>query len=159
MMKTFCEHTCDVSAPALLHEFVSLCLSLFGNAVARSLSLYVSLTWYFPLGYSLPCLWACEMSQSEEKAPPSLWKPLARLYENVLKGRRFQGRAKNWQWTEYVSIGLPFFVFFNLLLASKQWCSISCDIVLRFFGSQRCFQFKYSNLAPSCKRQWLLWIY
>lgn len=95
----------------------------FGNALACS-SLYVSLTWYFPLGYSPPCLWACEMSQSEEKAPQSLWKPLVRLYENVLRERHFQGWTKklggNW-------IGWTIFGKQTMSISS----SLSCVIVLR----------------------------
>lgn len=56
-----------------------------------SLSLSLSQTWYFSLGSPLLCLWGCEMSLSEEKAPSSLWKPLENLYEYVLKGCFFQG--------------------------------------------------------------------
>lgn len=69
---------------------------LFHSWWRRPLSLSLSQTWYFSLGSPLLCLWGCEMSLSEEKAPSSLWKPLENLYEYVLKGCFFSRVGTEW---------------------------------------------------------------
>lgn len=125
MMKTFCEHVCDVSTPALLHEVVSLCLSLFGNSFFLSLSIYLSIYvslsvcisdlifsfWLFsalPVGLWNVSVWGEGPSVPLETISAPLWICLKRaLFSGV--GEKL---GVNW-------IGLTFLL--SSFLANKWW--------------------------------------